>query len=169
MRLIESKRLYVRYLDMNDLEDYYRLNGDEELMRYIRAPKTREETETFLQQTIDAYSYDKIDLRLGLYAIDTDEFVGSFALIPLVGTDQTQIGYALLKEHWGKGYASEIVEAGKTYAFQSLKLNSLAAVTEAGNVASQKVLLKNGFNFLKEYLEKEKLLYQYISLPGRGE
>jgi RimJ/RimL family protein N-acetyltransferase len=42
-----------------------------------------------------------------------------------------------------------------------LQLKDVAGITEAGNTASQKVLLKNGFEFEKTYMEKEKELFLY--------
>src|ERR1044071_2805255 len=155
MMLIESERLYVRYLVMEDLENYYRLNGDPEIMKYIRAAKTREETEVFLKEVIDRYGKQRIDLRLALLEKHTDTFVGSFAIIPLDNSNELQLGYSLLKEYWGKGYATEITKAGMVYAFNTLGLDRIAAVTEVANTASQHVLLKSGFVFEKIITEKD--------------
>lgn len=145
MRLIESERLYVRYLETGDLDNYYRLNGDEEIMRYIRAPKNREETEVYLKEVMERYSLETIDWRLALLEKGTDTFVGSFAIIPLENTNDLQLGYSLLKEYWGRGYATEITKAGMDYAFNVLGLSLIYGITEAGNIASQNVLLKCGF------------------------
>src|SRR5687767_10242619 len=145
MMLIESERLYVRYLVMDDLENYYRLNGDPEIMQYIRPPKTRAETEVFLKEVIGRYGQQRIDLRLALLEKHSNTFVGSFAIIPLDNSNELQLGYSLLKEYWGRGYATEITKAGMGYAFNTLALDSIVAVTDVANTASQHVLLKSGF------------------------
>lgn len=162
MNLIESERLYVRYYTPDDLDNFYRLNGDEDIMRYIRAPKSREECETFLNEIIQRYQLEPLNLRLALLEKSTGEFVGSFAIIPLEYNNDTQLGYALLKEHWGKGYATEIVQAGLRYIYGVLHLSKVYAVTQIENVPSQKVLLKNGFVFEKIFTEGEKDLYLYF-------
>lgn len=161
MRLIESERLYARCYTMDDLDDFHRLNSDEEVMRYIRPVKDREQSEQFLKEIIAGYATGGYNLRLALLEQDTNTIVGSFVIIPLTNTDDIQLGYALLTAYWGKGYATEIVKAGLDYAFNVLELASLAAITEAENVASQNVLLKNGFVFEKATEEGEKKVYQY--------
>lgn len=161
MILFESKRLAVRHLTPEDLEDYFRLNGDEELMRYIRPPKTREETEKFLLENIAAYDKDTIDWRLALVDRTDGHFVGSFAIIPLSGREELQVGYALLKEHWGKGYATEILQAGLKYIYEKLKLEMIAAVTEVENLASQQVLLRLKFVEEEKYEEQGKTLLRF--------
>jgi ribosomal-protein-alanine N-acetyltransferase len=168
MALIESERLYVRYLTMDDYESYFILNNDEEVVRYIRAPKNREEAYVFLQEVIARYKSKKTDWRLALLEKGSDLFVGSFAIIPIGTTDEMQLGYSLLKEHWGKGYATEIVQAGLTYAFTVLNMTEIAGVTEVENTASQKVLIKNGFVFEKTYEEAGRQLNLYRKLRAAG-
>ena len=88
-------------------------------------------------------------------------FIGSFAIIPVQNSSDLQLGYSLLRSTRGKGYASEAVQSGIKYAFEQLKLASIAAITEIDNHASQKVLLRSGFVFEKEFLEGEKKLNLY--------
>lgn len=159
--IFESERLYTRYFTMEDLDRFYRLNGDEEIVRYIRAPKTYEECRAFLAQIIEWYKGPKINWRVALLSKENEEVVGSFAIIPVGDTDDMQLGYSLLKEHWGKGYATEITEAGWRYAFEKLDYSSIAAITELANAASQKVLLKCGFLLELEYEEAGRKLLRY--------
>ena len=46
--ILQSERLYVRRYTLDDEEAFYRLNSDEEIMRYIRPPKDREQSKQFL-------------------------------------------------------------------------------------------------------------------------
>jgi [ribosomal protein S5]-alanine N-acetyltransferase len=162
MLLIESERLYVRYYTMDDEENFCRLNMDEEVMRYIRPVKTRDDTIAFFKQIIARYQSDRPDMRLALLEKGTNIFVGSFAIIPIDQTPDTQLGYSFLKEHWGKGYATEITKAGIEYIFNTLQLPEVYGVTESENIPSQKVLLKSGFVFHKNYKEGEKEMNVYV-------
>ena len=56
-----------------------------------------------------------------------------------------EIGYGILEEHQGQGYAAEAVRAACRWAFGHAELTSLEAETDAGNAASQRVLEKCGF------------------------
>ena len=57
----------------------------------------------------------------------------------------TEIGYGILEEHRGQGYATESVQAACQWAFGHAEVKLLEAKTDAGNAASQRVLQKCGF------------------------
>lgn len=151
--ILSSDRLYVRRFTLTDEEIFFRLNGDEEVMRYIRPAKSREESKAFLIENLQFYEDHPGLGRWALLEKDSDEFVGTFSILPLEHTNDVHLGYALLKEHWGKGYASEIVAPGLKYVFDVLKLPTVVAATFPDNVASQRVLLKNGFVRDGDYFE----------------
>ena len=56
-----------------------------------------------------------------------------------------EIGYEILEEHQGQGYATEAVQAACHWAFLHPDVRSLEAETDAENAASQRVLEKCGF------------------------
>ena len=56
-----------------------------------------------------------------------------------------EIGYGILEEYRGRGYAAEAVEAACRWAFRHPEVTALEAETDAGNTASQRVLEKCGF------------------------
>jgi [ribosomal protein S5]-alanine N-acetyltransferase len=164
--IFETARLYVRQFTPNDADSFYALNGDEEVVRYIRAPKTREESDAFLQETIENYNNPSTSLRFAIILKEDGQLIGTFAVIPLENTTELQMGYAFLKKYWAQGYATEIVTAGLHYVFNALQLQKIVAVTEVANISSQKVLLKNGFIPVKNYLEKNKEVILFQKEPG---
>jgi RimJ/RimL family protein N-acetyltransferase len=147
---------------MDDLEHFFRLNGDEEIMRYIRPAQSYEQSKEFLQKIITAYTERPGTGRWAMLEKENSRFAGSFAVIPVENSDRLQIGYSLLKENWGKGYASEAVKAGIQYVFGKLGLTEIAGITFPENIPSQKVLLKNGFIFEKTITEDKKSLNLYM-------
>ena len=58
-----------------------------------------------------------------------------------------ELGYMLLTEHWSKGFATEAVEQICGIAFRELDLDKITAKVYEPNIASIKVLEKNGFIF----------------------
>lgn len=151
----------IRPYTMDDLDHFFRLNGDEEVMRYIRPFQTLQQSKEFLKKIIAAYAERPGTGRWAMFLKEDQQYAGSFAIIPVEQSDQLQLGYALLKQNWGKGYASESVKGGIEYAFGHLGLTEIAGITYPQNVASQKVLLKNGFVFDKTFVEggREMILY----------
>ena len=57
----------------------------------------------------------------------------------------TEIGYGILEEHRGQGYATEAVQAACRWAFGHPGVTALEAETDPGNAVSQRVLQKCGF------------------------
>lgn len=161
--IFETERLLVRqYVFEPDAENFFLLNSNEEIMRYIRATKSREDCDTFLKQIIESY---KINPLMGRWAAEertTKKFVGSFAIIPIEGSEDIQLGYAFLKDHWGKGFASELTKAGLDYYFKNSNADHIYAIAEEANIASHRVLFKNGFIHHGIKREGEKELMQFI-------
>ena len=161
--IFETERLIVRQYDFKtDAENFFLLNGDDDVMRYIRATKSREECDVFLKKAIESY---KVNPLIGRWAADekaTGKFVGSFAIIPIEGSDDIQLGYALLKEYWGKGFASELTKSGLAYYFKNTNAGHIYAIADPANVPSHNVLLKNSFVPDGTKMEDDKELLKFI-------
>ena len=157
-----TERLSVRRYNQSDGDNIFSLGGNEDVMRYIRAAQTKEQSDVFLVYNMNFY---KEQPMMGRWAVEekvTGKFVGSFAIIFIEGTKLIQLGYSLLPQEWGKGYATELTKAGLQYVFEKMKLPLIYGVTEVGNIASQQVLLKAGFNKEMEFKEGEKELIRFI-------
>lgn len=160
--LFQTERLLVRHFTADDSEHFFVLNSNEEIVRYIRAPKSREECDAFLKEVLAA---TEANPAIGRWiAVDKVSGipVGSIGIIPVEGSSNLQLGYAFLPEHWGKGYATELAVAAMHYVFTQTDLHTIYAYTETPNVASQKVLLKAGFKFLRTKMEGEKELAEFV-------
>lgn len=71
--------------------------------------------------------------------------VGDLCFKGLTASGAVEIGYGLLPEFFGKGYASEAVNAMVEWALAQPGVMQVEAETEPGNAASQRVLAKAGF------------------------
>ena len=162
MILFETPRLLVRQYDLSDEDSFFLLNGNEEVVRYIRPAKTRVESDLYLRQVIEAYQANPLYGRWAAVNKIDQRFVGSFAVIPVEGKKQMQLGYALLPENWGKGYATELTKAGLEYVFTKTEIDPIFAYAELPNLPSQKVLVKAGFKFMGNSREGEKELSGFM-------
>ena len=66
-----------------------------------------------------------------------------------------QLGYALLPQFWGKGFATELTTAGLDYIFTKTNIDPIFALTQKPNISSQKVLLKAGFKLNGTSIEND--------------
>lgn len=168
MVIFETNRLLIRRYTLADEANFFAINGDPEIMKYIREPRDRQECLIFLKRNLRFYEQNPLMGRWAMVEKDSKTFVGSFAIIPVETADhkrhaEIQLGYALLKDHWGKGYATESTLAGRQYAFDVIKLPQIVAITEPENTASQNVLLRSGFKQQANIREGNKMLCYFTS------
>jgi [ribosomal protein S5]-alanine N-acetyltransferase len=160
--IFQTERLRVRQYTEEDREHFFALNGNADVVQYIRPAKTREQCDAFLAEvTADATARP----LYGRWAVEDKSsggFVGSFAIIPVQGSERMQLGYALLPAHWGKGYATELTRAGLKYVFTQTPIEVIYGYTEKPNLPSQKVLLKCGFVQSGERKEGEKDIVEFL-------
>ena len=154
---IETERLLLRRIDENDVEQVLALRGNPRAMKYIPRPlaKTKEDALEHI-----AMIEDKIVNNTGINWGITIK--GNPKIIGIIGhykispqNHRAEIGYMLLPETNGKGYITEAIKAVVAYGFEQLNLHSIEAIIDPENIASERVLQKNGFVKEAHILENE--------------
>lgn len=90
--------------------------------------------------------------------------VGTCGLYDRVGLEGVDIGFGFLPEHEKNGYALESALKLKEVAMNKFNIKIISAITTDDNIASQQLITKLGFTFIKLTTvpddEKELMLYQ---------
>jgi ribosomal-protein-alanine N-acetyltransferase len=87
---------------------------------------------------------------------ETDEPVGTIGLYYYTKENRrAEMGYDMLKEHWGMGLMTEAVEEILRYGFEELDLNRIEATTDSENAASNRVLERAGFTLEGRLRERD--------------
>lgn len=146
----ESQRLNFREFSKNDFSLLHSLDSDPEVMRHISngVPLTNEAIQASLDRVIARYQEWK---GYGFWAAerkDNGEFVGWFALKPLPGTDEIEVGYRLRRDQWKQGFATEGTKKLIARGFEELNLNKIVAIANIPNLASHRVLEKSGLRYI---------------------
>lgn len=135
----------LRRWRMDDLESLLRHADDAEVERGLSDrfphPYTRADGEAFLAGEV-------VDLRDPVFAIEVDgEACGGIGLRPGAGERRigAELGYWLGRRHWGRGLMTRIVGLFAPLAMDALELRRLQAIVLDFNIASARVLQKNGF------------------------
>lgn len=68
------------------------------------------------------------------------------------GVDEVEVGYAFYPAYWGRGLASEVTRACLELGRDALGLTTIVAVTRPTNLASQRVLVKAGLSYDRDYV-----------------
>jgi RimJ/RimL family protein N-acetyltransferase len=75
---------------------------------------------------------------------------GGLSRITLGGQQVLEIGWSVLGELWGRGYATEIGRAGLAFAFEELDAERVVAFTEVHNKRSRAVMERLGMRYAGE-------------------
>lgn len=159
--MLETDRLILRPMNENDIDPVYEMRRDRDIMRFIREPVTnRAEAENWVNLISSRWAVERIGF-CSLIEKQTGKFAGWCGLWQLKETDEIEVGYAIAKEFWGKGYASESAEAFLEYGFKELNLEKIVAVARSENTASRRVMEKLGmeFDYIGEFYGRDLVHY----------
>lgn len=145
--MLETNRIFLRLLNETDIEAVFEMRSDADIMRFIRPLQTnRREAENWINLVSSRWAKERIGF-CAMIEKSSGKFIGWCGLWRLTETKETEVGYALFKEFWGKGYAVEASKAFLAYGFETLNLEKIVAVTDPSNKNSRRVMEKLGMKF----------------------
>jgi RimJ/RimL family protein N-acetyltransferase len=145
--IITTERLVLRWVSENDIDSLYEVFSNPEVARYWSAPPyTTREQAVQLQREIAAGNESNTMFKWGLALRDSDRLIGTTTLFNLnLDNGRAEVGYAMGRAHWGKGYMNEALQALLLHAFEVMKLRRLEADVDPRNTASIRTLERLGF------------------------
>jgi RimJ/RimL family protein N-acetyltransferase len=163
--ILETNRLVLRKLTLQDSSFIIELLNTPDWLKYIgeRYVKNEEQAIAYLENgPLKSYHENGYGLWLVETKVDKRK-IGMCGILNRPILEHPDIGYAFLPEFTGQGYAVEIAEAVMAYAFTSLKVTTLLAITLPENERSINVLEKIGMRCVKRFHfagnDDELLLY----------
>lgn len=162
---LETSRLYTRFLTPEDVSVWKRFFKDEDAIAFLIDDgfNTYEEKAThWMYRQLQRYK----DNRYGLQALihrQTNEFIGQCGLLlqEVDGIIETEVGYHILKQYWGQGFAPEAARCFIRFAFDNNLSNSVISIIDRNNVKSQRVAEKNGLKREKQTRWNNREVYIY--------
>jgi ribosomal-protein-alanine N-acetyltransferase len=157
METIESERLFLRRLTLDDSEFILELLNTEGFIKYIgdRNVKTIGQANDYLLNG-PLKSYETNGFGLSLVELKTDRTpVGMCGLLKRDYLDHPDIGFAFLPSYTGKGYAYEIVKEIIHHGLTKLHMENIFAIVLPENSSSIKLLEKLGFRYEKNFISPD--------------
>jgi len=150
-KILETDRLVLRKLAIDDAAFILRLVNEPSFIHNIgdRKVRTIDDARSYILNNPRS-SYARFGF--GLYLVEekaTAAAVGICGLLKRDALEHPDLGYALLPEFWGRGYALESALAVMAYGRNSLGLERIFAITSQDNERSVRVLERIGFSFTK--------------------
>jgi RimJ/RimL family protein N-acetyltransferase len=151
MKILETDRLVVRQLTLDDAAFILELVNDPDWLRFIgdRGVRTLDDARNYLRNGPLAM-YERVGFGLYLVERKSDGVsLGMCGLIKREGLDDVDIGFAYLPQFRAQGHAFEAASATLAYGRQTFDLKRIVAITSLDNDRSIQLLGKLGFTFEK--------------------
>lgn len=152
--IFSSNRLGFRKFNNSDVDPFFKLNSDPEVMKYFPSTLDMEETQhliTRINLHIEEYGF-------GFFAVDhldSNTFAGFLGLKKTNFTAEftpcVEIGWRLSKDFWNHGLATEGAQRCLEFAFSNLKLKDIYSFTALLNLPSERVMQKIGMHKIGEF------------------
>ena len=126
----------IRRMQGGDADELYRLLSDPVVMRYLELPYDRARTEVFLRRA-------GLAAQPLVYAVEEGgSFIG-YVIYHAYDGNSMEIGWVLLPEYWGRGYASALTDRLIDRARQERK--SVVIECAPAQEATKRIASKKGF------------------------
>ncbi len=147
--IFQTERLTARQWELSDLPHALELWGDPDVTQLI-VSQGKLSQDQVIQRLNDEIDRQKIHgvQYWPLFETKSGQFVGCSGLRPWKFTPEEknyELGFHIVKQCWGKGYATEAAKGAIKYAHEKLGLTKLYAGHHPQNANSRKILLKLGF------------------------
>lgn len=160
MTVLETERLILRRLSVDDTDFILNLLNQPSFIRYIgdRGVRNLSDTRQYIESKF-AESYRLFGFGLYLVELKNDKTpIGICGFVKRDSLPDADIGFAFLPEYWSQGYAFESARATLNYGMYFLGLERVLAITAKVNESSEKLLAKLGLKYQR-----------LIKLPGQAD
>ncbi len=162
----QTERLVVRPLSILDVSAWRDFLGNTDATRHFpKEMQTPDFSEDWINKQLNRYKVD----GMGLMALEdklTGKLIGQCGLLHQTVDEfpEIEIGYHILPEFWGNGYATEAAKFFKELAFNSGISNSVISIIHPENVPSQMVASKNGMTKEKTTIHNGMKAYVFRAI-----
>ena len=142
---LETDRLVLRNFTEQDFEDYARIFTDPEVMLYIGEGKPLSRLDAWRQMA--AVIGHWVLRGYGLWAVEeksSGKLIGRVGFFNPASWPGFELGWALARDAWGKGYATEAARRALAYGFDEMKRENVISLIDPNNRASIRVAERLG-------------------------
>ena len=159
-----TARLHAERLGPQHFDAIRAMDSDAHYMALLGGTRTESQTREYLARNLKHWD----DYNCGLWILrDTSGAIAGRCVLrhlDVEGTDEVELGYGLHTQYWGRGLATEIAIELLRLGRTELQRESLVAITRPENVGSQRVLIKTGLVYERDFVYDGVLHQLYRSV-----
>ena len=149
--MLSSSRLFFKEYEQDDFEHLYSIFSNARVMKYAYLDQVtdREDLKSYFDNILqnNKTTSNRKAYEYAIYLADSNQYIG-FADIRIHKQNDSggcgDIGYFLLPDFWGLGYATEIANTLLKICFTSLGLHKASACCNTNNTSSEHIMQKIG-------------------------
>ena len=150
--IIQTRRLFLREMDMNDYEALCKILTDKEIMQHYPYSFNETMVRGWIERNIERYRI----FGFGLWAVclkGNGEMIGDCGLTMqnIGGTIKPEIGYHIRRDMQRRGYAKEAAEAVRDFTFETLPFNVIFSYMKYTNIPSANTAMSWGCRLVDEF------------------
>jgi [ribosomal protein S5]-alanine N-acetyltransferase len=156
--VITTQRLVLRKLYVKDANEILILRSDKRVNEFIDRPPTinLNDAENFIKK-IDEGIADNKSIYWAITLKDDDTLIGTICLWNIsIEDNAAETGYELHPDFQGKGIMQEAILRVLDFGFDTMRLETITALSHPRNIKSIHVLLRNNFLSDKNYVHLSK-------------
>ena len=158
---LETKRLILRKLRLEDAKDVFEYASDSEITKYVTWEPHRsiEDSINLIKFTHERYE-KREGIIWGIVCKENKKVIGTCDISPAIKHFRAEIAYAISRDYWGKGLMTEAVKEVIKFGFEKMNLNRIQAMCIPENIGSYGVMEKVGMKY-------EGLIREYMYIKGK--
>jgi RimJ/RimL family protein N-acetyltransferase len=146
--ILETSRLILRVPQEQDLDGWAAFMADEQASRFLGGVQPRAVAWRAMATMTGAWALKGYSM-FSVIEKKSGKWVGRLGPWQPEGWPGTEVGWGILPEHWGKGYASEGAEAAIGWAFETLGWSDVIHCIDPDNEGSKRVAQRLGSSDLR--------------------
>ncbi|QCX00194.1 GNAT family N-acetyltransferase [Aggregatimonas sangjinii] len=167
---LETHRLVLDQIITADIPDIVAYAGNKKITDNTRTmphPYFAEDAISWINMANQGFR-NKDNYIFAIRDKANNSFMGGIGLTLETAHNRAEIGYWIAEQFWNMGYTSEAVTAMLKFGFQELQLNKIVAAYISTNVASGKIMVKNGMVKEGEFKDHDIKNGEYVTLIHYG-
>ena len=146
---LESERLILRPITMDDLDAIFKWAGDPRVNKYMIYPLYKNKEEG--REWIESLYQDDDKKDFGFVLKETGELIGSGGIYYHPDRKVWSVGYNICYDYWTRGLVTEAISRIIEWGRESFDIKEIAGTFAIENIGSRRVMEKLGMTYLEDH------------------
>ncbi len=144
---LEAENYYLRSLDIEDSEQFYRWSLDREVTIYSLSSYAYPQSKSDIQKWLSTINVSSKSVSFGVCCTQSNQLIGYAGIVDISALNRSGEYFILIgeKEYWGKGVGTLVTKLVTNYAIQTLGLHRVQLTASALNLGAIKAYENAGY------------------------